>query len=133
MLAYDAAHLLARMFFLHGQTPVLECTYSRLQQRASLVEAMAEIPSAPLWIVEFSVSPDEAVQRWRRRNQPRDLNEQLVRKRAETFPYSDEALQLKSSSAVAPDDLARQIKEWLERQPISITRTAWAAAGNAWD
>jgi hypothetical protein len=29
MLAYDAAHLLARMLFERGRTPVLECTYSR--------------------------------------------------------------------------------------------------------
>ncbi len=132
MLAYDAAHVLARMLFERGQTPVLECTYSRLQQRASLLKAIAEIPAAPLWVVEFFVSPDDAVQRFRRRHQATDLNEQLVRERAETFPYSDQALRLVSSAA-APDDLAHQITTWLGHQPGSTQRDLWAEAGKGWD
>lgn len=132
MLAYDAAHVLARMLFERGQTPMLECTYSRLQQRASLLKAMADLPAAPLWIVEFFVSPEDAVQRFRRRHQATDLNEQLVHERAGTFPYSDQALRLVSSAA-APDDLAHQITTWLRHQPESIQRDLWAEAGTGWD
>lgn len=36
MLAYDAAHAVARVLLERGQTVVLECTYSRLEQRLSL-------------------------------------------------------------------------------------------------
>lgn len=132
MLGYDAAHVLARMLFERGLTPVLECTYSRLQQRASLVTAMADIPEAPLWVAEFHVCPDEAVQRFRRRRQATDLDEHLVRERAETFPYSDQALPVVSSTAT-PDELARQITAWLRNQPGSIELDLWAQAGKGWD
>jgi predicted kinase len=47
MLAYDAAHALARLLLDRGRTPVLECTYSRREQRASLLRELAERP-APL-------------------------------------------------------------------------------------
>lgn len=132
MLAYDAAHVLARMLVERGQTPILECTYARRQQRASLATAMADIPAAPLWVVEFFVSPDDAVQRFRRRLQATDLDEQLVREHAETFPYSDQALRL-ASSAAAPDELADQITTWLRQQPEPIQRDGWAQAGKGWD
>lgn len=131
MLAYDAAHALARVLFERGQTPMLECTYSRLQQRVSLLTAIAEIPAAPVWVVEFVVSPDEAVHRFRHRHQATDLDEQLVRERAETFPYSDGALRL-ASSAAAPEELADQVETWLLRQPESIHRNQWAEAGKGW-
>lgn len=47
MLGYDAAHLLARMLLDQRQMPVLECTYSRRQQRASLLQAFADTPDTP--------------------------------------------------------------------------------------
>ena len=68
MLAYDSAHLLARMFLERGTTAVLECTYARIEQRLSLVDALAGVPAAPLWVVECFVSPEEAVRRFRRRS-----------------------------------------------------------------
>jgi predicted kinase len=37
MLAYDGAHALARVLLERGHTPVLECTYARREQRASLI------------------------------------------------------------------------------------------------
>ena len=133
MLAYDAAHLLARMLLKRELTPILECTYSRLQQRTSLLEAIADIPAAPLWVVEFVVSPDDAVHRFRRSPSHRatDLNERTVRERAQTFPYSAQALALESETAT-PEDLAHQITTWLQHQPGPTQRDQWAAAGNAW-
>ena len=132
MLAYDAAHAVARKLFEHGRTPVLECTYSRLQQRASLLKAMADIPAAPLWVVELFVSPDDAVHRFQRRRQATDLDELLVRERAEKFPYSDQARRL-DSAAAPPDDLAHQIASWLRNRPASIQRSLWAETGRGWD
>ncbi len=52
MLAYDAAHALARLLLKRGRTPLLECTYSRREQRASLLRELADQP-APLWVVEL--------------------------------------------------------------------------------
>ncbi len=132
MLGYEAAHLLARMLLDRGQMPVLECTYSRRQQRASLLQVIADTPDTPLWVVEVAVSPDEAVLRFQRRPQATDLHERLVHERARTFPYSDQALRLASATA-APDNLAQQITAWLRLQPEPIDRAQWAEAGKAWD
>lgn len=128
MLAYDAAHLLARMLLDRGTTPVLECTYSRRQQRASLLQAIANIPDAPLWVVEVAVSPADAVLRFQRRHQATDLNERLVHERARTFPYSDQALRLASATAT-PDNLAQQITAWLRLPPEPVDRARWAEEG----
>lgn len=132
MLGYDAAHLLARMLLDRGQMPILECTYSRRQQRTSLLQAFANTPDTPLWVVEVAVSPDEAVLRFQRRHQAGDLHERLVHERARTFPYSDQALRLASETA-APDNLAQQITAWLRLQPKPVDRARWAEAGKAWD
>ena len=132
MLAYEAAHVLARMLVERGRTPVLECTYARLEQRASLLEALSVLPEAPMWVVEFYVTPDEAIQRFRGRREATDLDETLVRERAETFPYSHQALRL-VSSAGAPEELAEQITSWLRQQPPSIERDRWVESGIGWD
>jgi predicted kinase len=132
MLAYDAAHALARLLLERGHTPMLECTYARREQRASLVKAMADAPGAPLWVVELFVSPDDAVRRFRSRDQPTDLDQELVRERAEAFPYSDQALRIESTAA-PPEEQAHQIATWLEQRPASVDRDRWAAAGRGWD
>jgi predicted kinase len=132
MLAYDAAHLFARMLLERGTTTVLECTYARREQRVSLLKALADMPAAPLWVVEFFISPDDAVQRFEQRQQATDLDAQLVRERAEAFPYFDQALRLMSSAA-APDALAGDISAWLRHQPQSVQRDLWADAGRGWD
>ena len=131
MLAYDAAHLLAHLLVQHGRTVVLECTYARAEQRRSLVSALAELPEAPLWVVELFVSPDDAVMRFRQRDQATDLDEESLRERAAEFPYSDRPLRLTSSSA-PPDQLARQISGWLRQPPPPVDRDEWAAAGRGW-
>jgi predicted kinase len=130
MLAYDAAHVLARMLLDRGKTVVLECTYARLDQRASLLDALAHLQAAPLWVVEVAVSADDAVRRFRQRHEATDLDELLVRERAEAFPYFEDALRLESSTAT-PGALAREITEWLRHKPPSVNRDLWATAGRA--
>jgi predicted kinase len=132
LLAYDAAHSLARLLVERGRTVILECTYARREQRASLVEALAGLPEVPLWVVEFVISPDDAVARFRERDQATDLDEGMVRERAEGFPYSDQGLLLKSSAST-PEVLAQEVTEWLRHQPQPVQRVAWAEAGRAWD
>lgn len=131
MRAYDGAHLLARMFVDRGETVFLECTYARRDQRASLLETLAN-SAAPLWIVEFFVTPDEAVNRFRERRQATDLNEELVRERADAFPYSDQALRVESSFG-APEEHARRIITWLQQGPRPADRDVWAQSGRDWN
>lgn len=130
MFAYDAAHLLARQVLERGESVMLECTYARREQRASLVSALRDT-SAPLWVVEFFVSPDEAVRRFRNRHQDTDLDDQLVRERAGLFPYCDQALRVVSTEA-APERHAGNISNWLEGQPRPAARDCWAQAGRGW-
>jgi len=127
MLAYDAAHALARLLLERGRTPVLECTYSRREQPTRLLREMADHAS-PLWVVEFEVSADDAVSRFHRRHQASDLTEQLVQERAQSFPRYDQALQL-SSTATTVQDTARQIVDWLAQPPPAASRSRWAATG----
>lgn len=128
MLAYDGAHALACLLLERGRTPVLECTYSRQEQRTSLLREMA-CHAAPLWVVELDVSAEDAVARFHRRHQASDLTEQLVQERARTFPRYDQALQL-SSAAMTMQDTARQIADWLAQPPAAIDGSRWAATGN---
>jgi predicted kinase len=131
MHAYDGAHLLARMFVDRGETVVLECTYARRDQRASLLEASAG-SSAPPWVVEFFVTPDEAARRFRERHQATDLDEALVRERAEAFPYFDEALRMDSSSGT-PEEHAQSIITWLQQGPRPVDQEAWTRTGRGWN
>jgi predicted kinase len=132
MLAYDAAHALTGAVVQRGRTAILECTYARQEQRASLVEAMAHVPAAPLWVVELFVSPTEAVRRFRRRAEATDLDEESLRERVENFPYSEQAFRPVATD-FATDHLANDISEWLSTQPGSVDRDLWVAAGRGWD
>jgi predicted kinase len=89
MFAYDAAHHLTRMLLARGTTVVLECTYARRDQRTGLRLALADVPSAQLWVVELFVSPDTAVRRFRTRDEATDLDEHSVHERSAAFPYLD--------------------------------------------
>ncbi|MEU8328697.1 AAA family ATPase [Micromonospora sp. NPDC048839] len=131
MHAYAGAHLLARMLVDRAETVVLECTYARRDQRVSLLEALAG-SAAPLWVVEFFVTPDEAVSRFRQRHQATDLDEALVRERAEAFPYFAGALRVESSSGT-PEHHAQHISTWLRQGPRPVDRDAWVRAGRAWN
>jgi chloramphenicol 3-O-phosphotransferase len=130
MLAYKASAFLARMVFDTERTPVIECTYAWRHQRTSLVEAFADARSAPLWIVEVYVSPENALRRFQQSagHQATDLTESKVRERAETFPYSDNTLFLDSASGAA-HDLAQQVQAWLRGDPESVEREQWVGAG----
>jgi predicted kinase len=130
-LAYDAVHAVARVVLESGYTPVLECTYARAEQRSSLVTAIADQPWARLWVVEISVSADEAVRRFRMRDEPTDLDEAALRERVAAFPYSAAAFHLLSEQA--PGLLAERIAAWLDDPNATpIDRQSWAEAGRAW-
>jgi predicted kinase len=130
MRAYDGVHLLARMFVNRGKTVVIECTYARRDQRASLLQVLAG-STVPLWVVEFFVTPDEAVSRFRERQQATDLTEALVRERAEAFPYFDEALRVESCAGT-PEEHAQSITTWLQQDPRPVGQEAWTRAGRGW-
>jgi len=126
MLAYEAAHALARAIFDHGHIPILECTYARRDQRASLANAFDD---AALHLVEFVITAEQALPRFRSRDQETDLDEQSLRAKVESFPYTPDALRLDPST---PGDHARQIQAWLNADPSAIDRDRWVANGLAW-
>ncbi|WP_304803442.1 AAA family ATPase [Nocardioides sp.] len=132
MLAYEAAHDVAVRVLRRGWTVVLECTYSRAEQRTSLLRVLDAVPAAPLWVVEVVVPADVAVDRFRRRTQATDLDEGLVRERVSAYPWSDQALRLDASTA-RPDDLARTIGDWLSEPATPARPDLWARAGRARD
>jgi predicted kinase len=132
MLAYDAAHFVARTILESGRTAVLECTYARREQRASLLAAIAGSPVPRLWVVEFFVTADDAVERFRGRDQATDLTEELVRERVEAFPYSELALRV-DSVAKAPAEIASEIMTWIRQAPRPVPGEEWVAAGIEWD
>ena len=128
LVAYDGAHALARAVADAGRTPILECTYARREQRASLASAFAGIS---LSVVEFVISADDAAERFRGREQATDLDEASVRERVENFPYSSLAFALPAVGAT-PDELAGAIEAWLADGPPSVDTAAWVAAGRGW-
>jgi hypothetical protein len=130
LLGYDAAHALARTLVLRNYTAILECTYARREQRASLLEAMSTVPCCAVGVVELVISPDEAVRRFRQRREATDLDEASVRERVENFPYWDTSLRLHASEA-APRVLANQLVRWWRRGPVSADWSQWVEAGRA--
>ena len=83
-------------------------------------------------MVELVVTPDEAAERFRSRDQATDLDERLVRERVGAFPYSDQAVQIESGTAAAAE-LARRISTWRAHGPSPVDREVWAAGGIGWD
>lgn len=131
MVAYDAAHHLTGMLLARGTTVVLECTYARRDQRAGLRDALADLPSAQLWVVELFVAPDTAVRRFRARDEATDLDERSVHERAAAFPYLDQAYRLTASTST-PSELAEELLGWWRTGPPAVDPHAWVHAGRAW-
>ncbi|TYL55252.1 ATP-binding protein [Nocardioides sp. BGMRC 2183] len=131
ILAYDAAHALARTLIVHQHTAILECTYARREQRASLLEAMSTLPFCALKVVEFVISPEEAVQRFRKRREATDLDETSLRERVENFPYWDGALRI-DSSAADPRALADEVATWRQGGSPPADWIEWVEVGRSW-
>ena len=125
--AYAEAHREAVRIARRGHAVVLECTYARIGQRASLVTALAGA-SLAVRIVELHVSPDEAVRRSRDRDQQTDLDDTGVRERAANFPYSDLALRIDASRGTPADHVGR-VLAWLASEPPVVDPVAWRDAG----
>ena len=128
--AYDGAHLLTRMFVDQGETVVLECTYARRDQRASLLQQLAGSP-VPVFVVEFFVTPDEAVRRFDARDQVTDLDNELVRERAAEFPYFEGAFRVDPSGGT-PEEHAETVARWLVGSPPPVEQSRWVSSGRGW-
>ena len=120
---------MARTLVADDRPVGLECTYSRRSQRESLCSALDDRPDVPVRLVEFWISADDAITRFRARSQATDLDERLMRVRAETYPYTPGALRLDSARA-RPEEAAQRVRTWLATRPAGIDRAAWTAAGN---
>lgn len=123
--AYGAAHVVVRGLLAQGRSPVLECTYARRDQRASLVDAL---PDEPLHVVELHVTAEGALARFRERDQGSDLDEESLRERVDAFPYGVDALAL---TAGTPEEMAWQVLAWLAEEPAPLDPDAWVRRGRS--
>lgn len=87
-VAIEEMHRRARAIAERGGTVILDSTYTRQKARRQLVDACGAFPIA---IVECFVTPEVAVDRFRRRadHDAIDLTEESVRKAASEFPWSN--------------------------------------------
>ena len=86
-LAYEIAARAIMPVLGRGLTAVLDCTYSRKEYRQQVV---ANIPAdAPLVVVEFRVSVDAALERFRNRpvHDAIDLTPSIVAAKVASYPY----------------------------------------------
>ena len=128
MLAYDAAHAVARMLVDAGRTPVLECTYARRDQRAGLVAALPA--SVPLRVVELRISPTDAVRRSGQRTRPPTSTPTACARRSRLPCTATRRLPAGSTSGT-PSELVALIVAWLADAP-PVDRDRWVGAGLDW-
>lgn len=131
LLAYDAAHSLVRTLLQHHRSCLLECTYARRDQRASLSRALAGFAAPPLHLVELRVSADDALARFGSRRDATDLDEVTLRERVENYPYWTGAQQLPSGSGT-PEALAQRTVSLLAQSALAVDARDWTDAGRAW-
>lgn len=79
------------------------------------------VASSPLWVVEFVVTADEAVRRFRERHEATDLDEAAVRERVDNFSYWDKAYQV-TSSAAGQAAVAERVSNWRQQVPVARSR-----------
>jgi predicted kinase len=130
-LAYEAAHSLVGTLLQHDRSCVLECTYARRDQRASLSRALAGFAAPPLHLVELTVTTDDALARFGSRHDATDLDEVSLRERVENYPYWTGAHQLQSGSGT-PETLAQRIVSLMARSALAVDARDWTNAGRAW-
>jgi predicted kinase len=88
-IAYRAIHWAAELLLRCGQGVILDAPYGHEEERREVDEMAARIP-ARLRLIECSVSPETAVERFRMRGPDpirRDLNEERVRELVRAYNY----------------------------------------------
>jgi len=108
MVAYRAMHLAAELLLARSIGVILNAGYSHACDRRE-VEQIAERTSTPLYLVEFQISPEAAIERSRRRRAQHpglDLTDERVRTLVLEFPYFRGGL-LVDGQAPADETLAR--------------------------
>ncbi len=128
IVAYRAMHLAAELLLARGIGVILNAGYSHACDRRE-VEEIARRTSAPLYLVEFRISPETAVERSRRRRALHpglDLTEERVRTLVLEFPYFRKGL-LVDGEAPADETLAR-IQNYLSTG-APLAPGLWTGAG----
>lgn len=129
-IAHRAAFLIAEKLLSLSRPVILDATYRTFAQRKS-VETCALKAGAQLYLIQCQVSPQEAVDRYRRRsNHPAiDLNPARIRRLADRYPYSRNGLVLPAKSF--PVESVRLAKRYVQlSRPVPVDGR-WSRAARA--
>jgi len=108
-VAYRAMLLAAELVLERGLDVILDAPYGHAEDRRELNET-AQHSAARLFLIECSVSPEIAVERFRRRGPDavrRDLTEGRVRELVRGFQYQNTGLRLDTSLLPVEECLQR--------------------------
>jgi predicted kinase len=126
-LAYRAAHMLAEEMLRCGRPVMLDATYGSSEHRKS-VELLMTVLTVPLYLIEFNISPDTAVARFKgRSDHPAvDLTEERVRRIAERYFYSDQGLTVMTE--MTPEDALQRAADYLRQARSLDVDSSWSAS-----
>jgi len=130
-LAYRAMLLLAEELLSCGQHVMLDATYASSEHRLA-TEILAAKLAAPLFLIEFHISPEAAVSRFKNRSghQAIDLTEIRVRDLANKYPYSELGLTIMAEQQTA--DVLPYIDSYLRRAEPLNTDGSWSASAEGY-
>jgi predicted kinase len=112
--AYRAMHFAAELLLRAGAGAVLDAPYGHTEDRAELAQIVAA-SGAELRLVECRISPEAAVERFRRRGPDSvrlDLTGEVVAQQVREYRYSGAGLEL-DTDTLAPGECLAQAEAWL--------------------
>ena len=115
-VAYRAMHFAAELLLRAGAGAVLDAPYGHAEDRAELAQIVAA-SGAELRLVECRVSPEAAVERFRRRGPDSvrlDLTGEVVAQQVREYRYSGAGLKL-DTDTLAPGECIERTEAWLGR------------------
>ena len=130
LFAYKVAVLGANTALGRGLTLILDGTYSRRQVRQQLLELLEDVEhDFRLIVVEFSVSPEVAVSRFNQRaeHHAADLTPEIVRARAELYPYGSGTALVNSESSL--EEVQASVINAIRSGSQDFDRDRWVRIG----
>jgi predicted kinase len=128
---YRVMHLLGEELLRNDRDVVFDATYGAREHRRA-VEALVTTLAVPLYLIEFHVSPDAAVARFKGRtgHLASDLTEERVRKIAQLYCYSGCGLAV--TKEVEPFSLLEQVNGYLRAGSNVVIDGRWSNSANGY-
>lgn len=128
VIAYRAMHLAAEAAARAGACVIVNACYSHAEDRRD-AEQVALRAATALYLVEFRVSAQTAVERWKARREIHpgaDLTEERVRELVNQFPYFGGGGTV--DGELPAEEILKVIEEYLD-QGVPLTPGFWPLAG----